>query len=303
VAHIIGIANQPVVLMLVLGTGASTSFQMMLNECLATGHARSTFSATKSQLSLVLTAQYLTCAVTLFLLPNHFFNTPSIVVLCALLTASSALSYQCAAIYFRLVMLDQISKMQAIKVGALPGIASLLIYVGFSIASLALPTIPQMMLLTAAIVPAFSQLLYLRMLGPKGDHDIAVPEVRPRTIFVFAALIALILLSAAVTSLRDAIAASQAAYAALIIVALNSLASVMNTLTRASFLGAGSQDWRRSMLFVGFTAGILGSAIWPWAQLPAKLLLLLGIQIAIIAVIEAARRIPLTSSVQKRIHA
>ena len=299
VAHFFGIAQQPVVLMLVLGTGACTAFQLLLNECLAAGHARGTFSTTKSQLTRVLVAQVVTCATTLISLPNNFFTPTLISTLCALLFINSALSYQCAVIYYRLAICKQISVKQAIVIGALPGFTALFIYGSFSLASHILPALPAILLLSSVIVPSLIQWLYLRLLSPPSFIGQPAREERPQLIYLIGAVVALTILSVVITILRDSIAATYVAYAALIVVALNSLASLTNTLTRASFLTSSSYNWYRVILTVGFSFGVLGIAVWPFTQVPAKLLVLLGVQLVIIALIEAARRLPTISNFKK----
>lgn len=292
VAHFFGVAQDPIVLMLVLGSGACIAFQLLINEGFAAGQARGVFVVTRFQLAFVLMVQGVTSAAALLSLPGNPFTTVTVLSLCLLMVGSSALSYQCALIYYRLVMLGRITYAHAIRVGALPGVVTLSIYLGYCIIVQVVPTLSPIILLATAFLPSLMQWLYLRMLAPAETSTTGIQMTTPSNFFLGAALIALMVLSTCITALRDMIGMTFVGYAALIVVALNSLSSVANTITRTTFLGSGVRDTRYVLFSAGIACALASAAIWSTAQTLAQLLALLSVQICITGVIEAARRMP-----------
>jgi CHASE2 domain-containing sensor protein len=83
---------------------------------------------------------------------------------------------------------------------------------------------------------------------------------------------------------------------ALLLVALNSMLSLVNTSTRAAFLNrSGDSQQKPLAMAVAAMAGAGASAVWlGWWVAP--LLALIAAQLSIAWVIEAARRMPATSA-------
>lgn len=292
VAQFFGVAKDPIVLMLVLGSGSCIAFQLLINECFAAGQARGDFAVTQLQFTFVLMVQGITSATALLALPNQPFPTNTVLILCLLMVGSSVLSYQCALIYYRLVMLNRISHAHAIRVGLLPGIVTLTIYLSYCIIVQAVPSLPPALLLSTAFLPSLLQWLYLRKVAPSAISMSGIEMKTPNNFFLGAALISLMVLSTCITILRDAIGMTYVGYAALIVVALNSLSSVANTITRATFLTSGVRDTRYTLLLAGVACSIASAIIWNTTHTLALLIALLSAQIFITGVIESARRMP-----------
>lgn len=291
VAQSLGVAQDPLLLMLLLGIGTSTAFQLLLNEGLAAGLASGRFKATLNQLTSVLLIQAITTAVTLFLLADHGFALLPSLTLSIFLLASTALSYRTAVIYYRIVMSRLVSSAQAVRVGALPGIVTLVVFAGASAAAVGSGKMPHW-ILSAALLPSLLQWLYVRKLDLMNIHEIDVVQAVPGNIFLIAALVALMALSSLITVLRDLIASYHTQFAALIIVGLNSLTSIANTLTRVAFLGKKKRAWHLSLFVPVMVLVLAVASIWADINTLAPYAGLLLVQCAIVLTIEAARRIP-----------
>lgn len=294
VAQSLGVAKDPVLLMLLLGVGTATGFQLLLNEGLAAGFASGRFKATRNQLLSVLLIQATTTVVTLFSLADHGFGLLPSLILSIFLLISTALSYRTAVTYYRIVMSRLVSNAQAIRVGALPGVVTLVIFAGASAEAVGSGKMPHW-LLSAALLPSLLQWWYVRKLDLTNTHKTDVTQAVPGNVFLIAALIALMALSSLITVLRDLIASYHTQFTALIIVGLNSLTSIANTLTRVAFLGKEKRALHLS-LFVPVVVLVLAMAsIWADLNTLSSLAGLLSVQCAIVLTIEAARRIPAKS--------
>ena len=292
IAQFSGIANDPIILMLLLASGACIAFQLLINEGFAAGKAKGSFAVTRTQLAIVLLIQGVTSSVVLLMIPSHPFSINIILVLSALMVVSSALSYQCALIYYGLVMAGNISYMHAIKVGVLPGVVTLAIYLSYCLIIQFLPKLPSLLLLSVALLPSLMQWLYLRGITPETKDKIEDPLKIPNNLYLGGMLFALMLLSFWITILRDAIGMTYVSYTALIVVVLNSFSSLTNTITRANFFTSDGRTSEKILLIAGFTSLVFSLIVWSSLHLIALLLILLTLQLWIIGVIELSRRMP-----------
>jgi hypothetical protein len=148
-------------------------------------------------------------------------------------------------VYYALAVRGTISLYKAAFIGMLPGLVSLVIYAGYALTR-HMGT-PAEALFAAAFVPAVVQSHYLnRMSGNAADFN-AGRSIRVLDGRAVSVLGILVLLSIASTHLRDTLGALSATFAALIIVALNSLMSLTNTFTRALFMRNQGETYGRRL--------------------------------------------------------
>lgn len=284
VAHGLGVSNEPLLIQLLLGVGASAPFQLLLNESFAVRAVKDRRLARPQDVGVICVLQGVCCTGALYVAGGQSdAHTIALGVLLALGTFSS---YRSAIIYYGLALNDLISNASSVLVGALPGLVSLAIYTSYGVTrGLGMPA---EFLLAGAILPALAQALYLTAISRKRPR-IEAARSRPLAFSAALPLGALMLFSFASTQLRDAVAASSVAYAALIIVALNSLTSLTNTVTRAWFLSGGGKSHASRIAAMSIIPAI-GSALTITLFPPlGGILALLTTQLLISAVIASAR--------------
>ena len=293
-AHSQGFGQELTILLLLLGTGACVPFQLFMNECLAAGRARKSFQPSWAQLNIILIAQAATCIGTLLVLPNRNFDRLSILVLALLLTFSNGLSYRCSVLYFKLAIHKLLSRGQAVILGMLPGLVSLILFIICIDARQRWVHLSPLIFLLIAIVPVIIQWAYLALLSRSliKSRTVGAPT---KTVVssapILAALSALVVLTIIGTCLRNSIAEYSVSYAALIVVGLNSMVSLGNTLTHASFLSSAKKGLQVTLFIFSGGVALLALICWIYLPLLSYFLILLASQLSIIAVIEAARKI------------
>ena len=284
-AHWLGVANESLMIMLLLGLGAGAPFQLLLNESIATQLAGHPSSGSQKTIAVICGAQALSCSGMLLFGSEQNFPVPETIAASLLLAISTATSFKSAVIYYQLATRSTISNAQSMAVGGLPGLVSLLIFASYGIARAAeLEVLPEFLLL-AAIAPALAQYALLLSLAGRRHAGPSGAMLQSPSHVLWAALCAIILLSLGSTALRDFIAASNASFAALIIVGLNSLASIVNVVTRAAFLQSSKASHSSPLLAAGGVAGGLVAAAWWLAPVLAQLSALLAAQLWIGAVV------------------
>lgn len=296
VAQWFDVANQHVVLLLLLASGACVPFQLLLNECLAAAVNRGGILPTRTQLMSILGVQGLASIGTLWALTDQDFSFVETVTISLLQALNTYASYRATLIYFGLVLRTRLTDWAAILIGSSPGLTNLTCYIAFSLTSRHGWPAAGGFILAAALAPTLIQWSYVRWLA-KLDVEFNASSIRVDapavdTFKLALALAALATLSALSTRLRDGIASLSANHVALLLVALNSLLSLVNTATRAKFLvrgGSSIQEVLGGVAMVAIMAFGLASLL-QW-QLGA-ILALIAVQASIAWVIEAARRIP-----------
>lgn len=297
VAQWFGVANAAVVILVLLATGACVPFQLLMNECIAAAESRGQACASRGQLGLLLAIQSVACALTVAGLAAQRFPITQIVIVVGFLAINTGLSYRISLRYFRMVTVSAISLRAAVVAGIIPGVTSLLLYLAYCVATLHMLQVAETFIVASTVVPSLVQWLYLHTLStPSANQADSSPvgiHPEPATGWLLAAAAALAALAAGSTLLREMVAHLSTNHVALLLVALNSLLSLVNTATRAKFLvrGGGSTQ--------GVLGGMVGAALLAFGiallmrwRLDA-IFALIAVQASIAWVIEAARRIPL----------
>lgn len=291
-AHWRGFGADPILQTLLLTQGACVPFQLLLNECLAVGQVRVGRAVSKWVVMLVLGAQVLTCVLTLSALDGlpmvEFPTFLSFALACAV---SNFISYKVARVYYSAVLNGRLTRRESVWIGVIPGLSMLLLYTFFFEARARnIIEIPGFL---AVLVPfaAWLQWIFLRHICRQewagfvsaGSSGGASP------LMTGAVTVALMMISSMITHYRDEFSGMAPAYGALILVALNTISSATNTVTRARFLTHGRRVHavlaRLGLLFC------LGSWVLIALEFPvlSSLVALLGLQLLMIAAIEYAR--------------
>jgi hypothetical protein len=296
VAQGFGVANSPIVILVLLATGACVPFQLLMNECIAVTESRGKAQAGRLQIGLLLSVQAVACGATIYGLSLQYFPVQVIAVVVVFLAINTALSYRVSLRYYRLVAQTIVSKQAAVMIGMIPGVTSLLLYLAYSIAASRVPQTAAGFIVASAVLPSLVQWRYLQTFtggAAPTVHDSDAPLPKLHYGWLFAAVVALAALAAGSTRLRETVAHQSANHVALLLVALNSMLSLINTSTRAAFLNRAGGGQQRPLGVVALAmaiAGVAAAAVgWPAAPLIA----LIAMQLAIAWIIEAARRMPL----------
>jgi hypothetical protein len=300
VAQWFGVANASVVILVLLATGACVPFQLLMNECISATAASGQSHASRGQLGLLLTIQSAACAVTVSTLAVQHFPTAQIAIVVGALAINTGLSYRISLRYYRMVTEGIISMRAAVVVGIIPGVTSLLLYLAYCLVTQYDPQIAAAFIIASTVVPSVAQWRYLQTNAKPCIDQSVTPSFdvrrRPAIGWLFGTTLALAALSAGSTHLREMVAQLSADHVALLLVALNSMLSLVNTSTRAAFLNrSGDSQQKPLAMAVAAMAGAGASAVWlGWWVAP--LLALIAAQLSIAWVIEAARRMPATSA-------
>jgi hypothetical protein len=295
VAQGFGVANSPIVILVLLATGACVPFQLLMNECIATTESSGQAKAGRLQIGLLLSAQAVACGATIYGLSLQHFSALVIAVVVLFLTINTALSYRVSMQYYRLVKQTAVSQQAAVVIGIIPGVTSMLLYFAYSLAASRVPQIAAGFILASAVLPTLVQWGCLQTFTSGGTltpHVLEAPLPKLHYGWLFAAVVVLAVLAAGATRLREEVASLSANHVALLLVALNLMLSLINTSTRAAFLnraGGGQQRLLGVMAPVIAIAGVAATAVG-WQTAP--LIALIATQLAIAWVIEAARRMP-----------
>lgn len=294
VAQGYGVANSPTIILVLLATGVCVPFQLLMNECIAAAESRGQGQLGRLQIGLLLSIQAAACAATIYFLSLQSFPALTITVVVIFLAISTMLSYLVSLKYYRLVTQNAVSKQNAVVIGVIPGVTSLLLYLAYSLAASRLPQTAAGFIVVSALLPSLVQWLYLQTFKDGAAPISHVSEaVLPKLDrgWLFVTVVALVLLAAGSTRLRETVAHLSVNHVALLLVALNSMLSLINTTTRAAFLnnaGSGNQRPLGVVALAMIIAGLLAASVG-WQAAP--LFALIAMHLAIAWVIEAARRI------------
>jgi hypothetical protein len=297
VAQGFGVGNSPIVILVLLSTGACVPFQLLMNECIAATESRGQASVGRTQIGLLLSVQVLACAATIYGLSVQRFSPLHIAIVVVLLAINTWLSYRVSLRYFRLVRQGAVSLSSAAVIGTIPGVTSLLLYLAYSFAANRVPQTAAAFILASTVLPSLVQWCYLQSFAERGSQESPISETSlPKllTWWLLGACLALSVLAAGSTQLREVVAHSRANHVALLLVALNSILSLINTLTRAAFLHrvGGSQQRPLAAIAVIMAIAAASASESGWQMTP--LIALIAMQLAIAWIIETARRIPVS---------
>jgi hypothetical protein len=295
VAQEFGVANSPIVILVLLATGACVPFQLLMNECVATTVSRGKAKAGQLQIGLLLFVQTVTCGATIYGLSLQPITTLVIAVVVVFLAINSALSYRVSLRYYRLVTQTAVSNHVAVMIGIIPGVTTVLLYLAYSLAASRLQQTAVGFIVASAVLPTLVQWRYLQTFKTGGAltlHFSQAPLPKLHSGWLFAAVLALAALAAGSTRLRETVAHQSANHVALLLVVLNSMLSLINTSTRAAFLNRTGSGQQRPLGVVALAITVVGVATSAAGWQTAPLIALIATQLAIAWVIEAARRMP-----------
>jgi hypothetical protein len=297
VAQGFGVANSPVVIAVLLATGACVPFQLLINECLAVAETKGRLQSTRIQLAMLLAMQFSVCILSVSCLARQNFPLSQIVLIAGLLAVSSGLSYQTSLWYFRLVTTSVASLRVSVIVGAIPGITSLLLYFAYcGISSWQTPFPSEVFIVASTVLPAIVQWGYVQRLSMHFQATPSWPNTEsrpaPSTGWLFASVVLLTFLVVGSTRLREEIAVFSADYVALVLVVLNSMLSLINTITRATFLSRPGNMHRKPLTWLVIGVAAFSVSTFAFGSSSAFLLFtLLGTQLAVAWVIGITQNI------------
>lgn len=304
VAQRFGVANTEVVILVLLATGACVPFQLLMNECIAAAESRGQVRASRQQLTLLISIQSAACALTVAVLAAQRFSMVQIAFVVGLLAINTGLSHRISLRYFRLVTESAVSIRTSVVVGAIPGVTSLLLYLAYCLAMSLAPGLSATFILASTVVPALVQWQYLRAfsVGSDGHANPLVAEIlpRPATGWLLISTIGLATLAAGTTRLRETVAHLNTNHVALLLVTLNSMLSLINTSTRATFLSRAGVSQRGLLAMAVVATAATGAGAFSLGWRAAPLIALVAAQLAIAWVIEAARHVPVSPFIQPR---
>jgi hypothetical protein len=297
IAHAFGFSNLPTVLLILIGTGACAPFQLFLNECLAAGVQKGHLKTNHQQMALIVTIQSISYGASTLWLSEIAFRIHEIILLGIFLCASNVISYSLTKKYYHLVMKGAISNRKAIIIGGLPGLIALKIHLGYGLLFCWHHATPSETLLLVCILPAIAQWHYVNQIAKRFDlHEaglrrviVATPSVATGALLT--ALVTLGLLTMAGSFLREKIATHSVNHVALILVGLNSLVSLGNTVTRSAFLSQPTQAHSRTLIIASIATFLMAAAFWHKFPLTGLFAALIASQLGIVAAVDHGRRI------------
>lgn len=296
VAQWFGVASSPTIILVLLATGACVPFQLLMNECMAASVENGRTAPTPFQILLVLLIQVAACSWVLYIQANQVFDTIQTALTIIALALNTAMSYQIALSYYHLVARDRISLNTAVHIGAIPGVTSLVLYIIFCLLSTRHAQSAVGFIIATAILPSIVQWVYLRRIRAKtpihsSPRALQLPMPMATT-WLISSIFALAILTAASTYFRETLSGLSLSHAALLLVILNSLLSLVNTSTRAAFLSKSGRNIQTTLATMSFMAlGLMAigkSMNWKFNMIFG----LLATQFCIAWVIEASRRMP-----------
>lgn len=300
VAQGFGVANSPVVILVLLATGACVPFQLLMNECIAATESSGLAHAGKLQIVMLLFVQAVACSATIYGLSVQRFPASLIAVVVVLLAINTGLSYRVSLRYYRLVSQAIVSMRAAVLIGVIPGVTSLLLYLAYSIAASRTPQVAASFIVASTVVPSLAQWGYLQTFPVEADQSTAgYTASHPRLVSggLLASVFALAALAAGSTRLREIVAHLSANHVALMLVALNSMLSLINTSTRATFINRTGSGQQHQLGAAAIAMTIVGAAAAAAGLQATPLIVLIATQLAIAWVIEAARRMPVSLAI------
>jgi hypothetical protein len=304
VAQGFGVANSPVVLLVLLATGACVPFQLLMNECVAATESRGEARACRSLIATLLFAQFTTCAATIYYLSTQQYSSVLVVGVAACLVVSTGLSYKASLYYYRLASEAVLSPHAAVVTGIIPGLSNIVLFLSYSILAGYLPWAASAFVIATTLLPAVIQWQYLkrlsdRLIDTKPFTLDALPVLSNR--WLLGAVIALAVLSVGSTWTRESVANLSVSHAGLLLVALNSMLGLINTFTRVAFLRRRRVGQQRALAVAAVSmAGVATiGTLMGWALV--TLIVFVTTQLSTALVIEIARRMPYSPCVVRRL--
>lgn len=279
--------------LLLLALGTAVPFQLILNECLAVVRAGDRFSATSVQVLIIAFAQCMTCTVTLSLIGGFSDSVVSkAAIVGCLLAIANLCSYSLSLIYYKLTIQQRLSIRAAVVIGAIPGVVSLTLYGSFFLLAKNFPSINTAIVIMLAPFPSLVQWLLVRKLAAKHEGFLMENKSlkRPSTTQLILLVAVMMVVTALSTGCREDLSARTAEFAALAIVVLNSLTSLTNTLTRASFLlrSSGSVN---VLLLLGVLLILLSRCLPDSMEIVSSISIVIALQFMTIALVDISRRL------------
>jgi hypothetical protein len=292
VAQWLGVTQDPILVIVLLAMGACVPFQIFLNEAIAVRAAAGHDPGRDGRLllTLIVAMQATTCAVALLALPSTPISWAMLAVVVVATAFTSVASYLCTKRYYELSVAGAVSSRQAAAFGAIPGVVALLVYLaasvlaGYSVIGL------HVALVLVAVLPTTVVWLFISSIRHGSTASSGPPASLPSLRQVALVLLGLVVLTIAGTRLRADIAALRSDYAAVIVVVLNSLASLLTTLTRAMFLRQKQRLHVALLPGLAVLAAAVGFFLHAAHPVTSQILWLLGVQGLVISLIEVGRR-------------
>lgn len=279
--------------LLLLALGTAVPFQLILNECLAVAKAGDRLAATSAQVFLIALAQCMTCTATLSLIGDFSEDVvlKAAIVGC-LLAMANLCSYNLSLIYYKVTINQRLSIRAAVVIGAIPGVVALTLYGSFFLLAKNLPAMNTVLVIILAPFPSLVQWLLMRKVATQHTGFLMENKSlkKPSTTQLILLVSVMMVVTALSTRFREDLSARAAGFAALAIVMLNSLTSLTNTLTRASFLlkSSGSVN----VLFLLGVLFILVSRCLPDSmEIVSSIFIIIALQFMTIAIVDFSRRL------------
>jgi hypothetical protein len=287
--QVLGLGSDPYLVLTLLSISASAPFQLLFNECLATGVANGRFQLSKVQLVLLIGAQILVCIISVFFsLSEAAFGIPLYAYLIVTLfsATSTILSYNSAIRYYALTVAGVLDHWQPILVGALPGVVTITFYIIIGFVKKYAEINLNHLFLLSAIIPAVLQLIFIVFLSKNASKIISASNsLKPSNSYLLLLVVLLSAGAALSTMLRQRIAFSHVDYAAMIIVCLNMVGTIIVLLGRVEYFFNTSNKRHIGLLVGGIFIGTLGLAISYYSDLAAELLIFFSLQLIIASIV------------------
>lgn len=288
VAHLSGWGSNAVLVAILLALSAGAPVQLLLNEFVAAGVTANTLRATRIQLGIIIVATFF--AIWAALASSIKLNSDepfklAYATIAALTTISIWLSYKISLRYYGAVLSGAGDNRLAIYVGITPGLVTLASFL------IAITARQPMLFLLGAVAPAISQIAVLALLTPNSTSlpQREQPGPKPLAWGVLVGVVsAVIAVGYATTLLRDYLAGVQVEYAALILVSLNLLGTVMISFSRASYLTSGQLLMGKMSVFAALML-VGGAALWPFSTISSALVTLIALQLLVALILSIGR--------------
>jgi hypothetical protein len=294
--HFWGWGNNPVLISLLLALSAGAPVQLLLNEFVAPGATAGNFLPNRIQIGTVLAVTFV--AIWLALLSSdevHDGGPFSLAYpILAMLTALSIwLSYRISLHYYSAVLARKVGHRAAICVGIIPGATTLAVF-----ALVALVGNPNLLVI-AGILPAIFQFIVLRQMAPEPPLG-APTDYQPqglRYAILFGMALLLIGVGVGSTVVRDSIASTQQSYAALILVSLNLIGTLVISLSRATYLSTGNSFGKMSGR-MAFGLAIAAALSLLFSELSSAFFFLFALQFFVVVILAIGRNYVQKSTLQ-----
>jgi hypothetical protein len=296
-----GVANETGVILILIATGACVPFQLFMNECIAPGIQSGKASLPWRHVGLVLILQAIAVGWVVSMWNPVLVMDFYVPILILVLALNTFASYKASLIYLGLVIQGKVSMRLATLVGIMPGLISFFLYIVYCLIFTYYNKILVSVILLSTFVPSLVQWLFLNKLGnidlKKHLVDMKIPSVSATwLLMVLASLAALAAIS---TNLREIIAKSSGEYIALWLVAINGFASLINTITRVSFLSNGGFKNYATLSTIMVIALVFTTLNYYLHWKTASLSALIVVQIAIVWIVEISRRVSVVNVTKK----